>query len=145
VNLIFFPCLTFSLTFLLAANVRNNFGAKTCVSLVSNPWVQSFCNYYLFLQCYSCSPLPCRRFLSIAMDSLWDGWKVSFLTQAFSGQPAGGEMSASKESAGKTPYSSGYRASSFSEQTLVWEARTIYAQSADLLRFSSIIFTCSGT
>jgi hypothetical protein len=59
----------------------------------------------------------------------WDGWKLSYLTQAFTNQPAsltGTDMGSAKEIAsGKTPYSSSYRSASFTEQTLVWEARTL--------------------
>jgi hypothetical protein len=56
----------------------------------------------------------------------WDGWKLSYLTQAFSNQPASlTGMELGKEMAsGKTPYSSSYRSASFTEQTLVWEACT---------------------
>lgn len=67
----------------------------------------------------------------------WDGWKLSYLTQAFTNQPAsltGMDMGSAKEIAsGKTPYSSSYRSASFTEQTLVWEALALSAQLKDFV------------
>jgi len=55
-----------------------------------------------------------------AMD-FWDGWKLSYITQAFSNAK---ETSATTTTAPAASTSSSYRSWTFTEQTLVWEACT---------------------